>query len=66
MKKIIFYILIIISIILLINIVNILSTDFDRLTKYGFGYLAGKIILFIVFVLISFFTKKTIYTKKTK
>jgi|SouAtlMetagenome_1021521.scaffolds.fasta_scaffold08139_2 hypothetical protein len=66
MKKIIFYILIIISIILLINIVNILSTDFDRLTKYGFGYLAGKIILFIVFVLISFFTKKAIYTKKTK
>ena len=66
MKKIIFYILIIISIILLINIVNILSTDFDRLTKYGFGYLAGKIILFIVFVLISFLTKKAIYTKKTK
>lgn len=66
MKKIIFYILIIISIILLINIVNILSTDFDRLTKYGFGYLSGKIILFIVFVLVSFFVRKAIYTKKTK
>ena len=45
---------------------NILSTDFDRLTKYGFGYLSGKIILFIVFVLVSFFVRKAIYTKKTK
>jgi len=66
MKKTIFYISIIISIILLINIVKILNTDFDRLTEYGFGYLSGKIILFIVFALISFITRKSIYTKKTE
>ena len=64
MKKIIFYISIFISIILLINIAKILSVDFERLSLYGLGYLSGKIILFIVFVLISFMTRKAILTKK--
>jgi hypothetical protein len=66
MKKIIFYISIIISIILLVNVVKILNTDFNRLTEYGFGYLLGKIILFILFALTSFFTRKAIYTKKAE
>jgi hypothetical protein len=64
MKKIIFYFSIIISIILLIDIAKILRTDFARLSVYDFGYLSGKIILIIVFVLISFMTRKAIFTKK--
>jgi hypothetical protein len=66
MKKTIFYISIIISIILLVNIAKIFINDFDRLTEYGFGYLSGKIILFILLVLISYFTRKAIYTKKAE
>ena len=64
MKKIIFYFSIIISIILLIDIAKILRTDFARLSVYDFGYLSGKIILIIVFVLISFMTRKAIFIKK--
>ena len=60
MKKIIFYIALIISIFLFINIVKILITDLGRLTEYGYGYLVGKIILFIVFALVLFVTRKSI------
>jgi hypothetical protein len=57
MKKIIFYLSAIISAILLINIINIII-DFKRLTNWGFGYLVGKIILLLLFLLISYFTRK--------
>jgi hypothetical protein len=58
MKKAFFYIALVISIILLINIIKILITDFSRLTAYGFGYLVGKVILFVIFGTIMFLTRK--------
>ena len=58
MKKTTFYISAIISLILLINIIQILTTDFERLTEYGFGYLIGKIILFGIFLTLTILTKK--------
>lgn len=58
MKKVIFYISVVVSIILLINILKIILTDFNRLTDYGYGYLVGKIILFIIFIGIAFLTRK--------
>ncbi|MEX6626906.1 hypothetical protein [Tenacibaculum salmonis] len=58
MKKIIFYISIILSLLLLINIIEILITDFNRLTEYGYGSLIGKVILFILFLSVVFFTRK--------
>ncbi|CAM1334242.1 hypothetical protein [Tenacibaculum aestuariivivum] len=58
MKKIIFYISITISILLLINIIEMLITDFNRLTEYGYGYLIGKVILFVLFLSVVFFTRK--------
>lgn len=58
MKKILFYISLIISIILLINIINIIAYDFNRLTEYGFGYLVGKVILFLIFGTILLLTRK--------
>ena len=61
MKKIIFYISSLISIILLISIFKILINDFDRLTEYGFGYLIGKIILLLVFISLAFLTKKSVF-----
>ncbi len=65
MKKIIFYVSVVISLILLVNIVQILLTDFKRLTEYGYGYLIGKIILFFIFIVFIFLTKKTITKKRT-
>lgn len=58
MKKIIFYISIGISIILLINIFKILLMDLNRLTDYGYGYLVGKIILCLIFTGIALLTRK--------
>lgn len=64
MKKTTFYISAIISIILLVNIIQILAKDFERLTEYGFGYLIGKIILFVLFFTLALLTKKFIINKK--
>ena len=64
MKKIIFYISIIVSVFLLINILKILILDFERLTEYGFGYLVGKIILLLVFVTLILLTKKAVIKSK--
>ena len=64
MKKTTFYLSTIISLILLINIIQILTDDFERLTKYGFGYLIGKIILFIIFLTLTLLTKKYVMKKE--
>ena len=64
MKKTIFYISLILCLILVVNILNILTNDLDRLTEYGFGYLIGKIILFMLFFILILFTKKNILKKK--
>jgi inner membrane protein involved in colicin E2 resistance len=66
MRKIAFYLSLGISIILLINIIKILITDLNRLTEYGFGYLAGKVLLFIVFTFIMFITRKHIVKYKSE
>ena len=63
MKKVVFYISVGVSIILLINILKILLNDFNRLTEYGYGYLVGKIILFIIFIGIAFLRRKKITTE---
>ncbi|MFB9054703.1 hypothetical protein ACFFVB_16560 [Formosa undariae] len=57
MKKTTFYISLIIALLLFINIAQIVSTDLERLTEYGYGYLIGKVILFVIFASIAFFTK---------
>ena len=63
MKKVMFYISVGVSIILLISIMKILLIDFNRLTDYGYGYLVGKIILFVIFIGIAFLTKNKITTE---
>ncbi|WP_291967968.1 hypothetical protein [Maribacter sp.] len=64
MKKIILYIAAVVSFFMLINIASILISDFSRLTEYGFGYLAGKIILFFFFVAIAFIFRKEVIRPK--
>lgn len=64
MKKIVFFTSFVIALFLLITIISILVTDIHRLTKYGLGYLTGKIILFVVFICISFLTRKAVFDNK--
>ena len=64
MKKVIFYISVIVSVILVFNIFQILTNDFERLTEYGFGYLIGKVILFVIFLVLILITKKSVLKKK--
>ena len=66
MKKFIFYISAFISLILLVNIIKILVSDFNDLTNYGFGYLTGKVILFLILLTIIFFTRKSIFSSEAK
>jgi len=62
MRKTIFFTSIVLAFILLISIVDILITDFDRLTQYGYGYLFGKILLFALLGTVTFFSRN----KETK
>jgi amino acid permease len=50
MKKIIFWILAIISVLLAFNIAGILIYDINRLTEYGFGYLTGITLMFLIII----------------
>ncbi|MBC2839493.1 hypothetical protein [Robiginitalea sp. SC105] len=64
MKKAIFYASALIAALLLIHIISIVSTDLDRLTEYGYGFLAGKVILLVLFLAIAWFTRNKILSKK--
>lgn len=64
MKKSVFYISIILSVVFLINIIDIVINDAERLTKYGWGYLSGQIILFGIFVSLAFFMLGRAYGSK--
>jgi len=48
MKKFFFWLLLIITLFLSFKIGRILIVDFHRLTNYGFGYLTGLVILFLI------------------
>ncbi|WP_146185905.1 hypothetical protein [Flavobacterium album] len=63
MKKAIFYISIIASLGLLINILDIIINDMERLTRFGWGYLTGRIILLAIFVFLIFFMFSKTYGK---
>jgi hypothetical protein len=63
MKRIVFLSALLISVILLISILKILIIDIEQLTNYGLGYLVGKIILFISFGCLAFFTKNGVFKK---
>jgi len=64
MKKALFYISFIVSFILLINVGKILIFDFNRLTEYGFGYLAGKFIMLLLFLSVVYLTRKSVINEK--
>ncbi|MCO6491715.1 MAG: hypothetical protein J5I98_25085 [Phaeodactylibacter sp.] len=50
MKKFVFYLSLVLSALLAMNIVQILATRPAPLTEYSLGYLAGQAILLLLFV----------------
>jgi len=48
MKKVFFWLFVVIAVAIAYRIGEILIFDFDRLTDYGFGYLTGLIIMFLI------------------
>jgi hypothetical protein len=49
MKKIVFGILVLVSLFFLIRVIKILFFDLSRLTEWGYGYLTGSIFYLAVF-----------------
>lgn len=45
------------------NIFKILFVDLQNLTNYGFGYLTGKIIMFLLLLAIALLTRKSVFPK---
>ena len=58
MKKIAHYISFVISILLLVNIFKIMNLGIKQLSEFEYGYLVGKIFLFLVFVVVFYRTRK--------
>lgn len=64
MRAFLFYLSILIVAVLLFDIASILIRDFSRLTEYGFGYLAGKILLFLLFSFVAYLSRDKSKSKK--
>lgn len=66
MKKWTFYTALLFTIILGVRITKIVTTELDRLTEYGLGYLTGKIILLVICLSLIYATRDVILKKKAK
>jgi len=64
MRKIALVICLILGIVFLVRIIRILWNDFSRLTDYGFGYLAGSVILFLLFAIASYLLVRRLLKSK--
>jgi hypothetical protein len=56
MKKIVFLLSLVIAVGLTIDIAYKLFSDYDRLNSWGFGYITGKVIFLLIFLLLAYFT----------
>lgn len=50
----------VVAILLLVSIIDILLFDLGRLTNYGYGYLAGKSLLFLLFAGAAWLSRKSL------
>lgn len=55
MIRVLFWILLVMTVVLAVRIATILIRDLDRLTNFGYGYLTGKLILFAFFLIATIF-----------
>lgn len=63
MLRILFWLLSVLSLILVIKVGKIILFDFDRLTEWGMGYFTGLIILLLVSFTGAIWTGKRTYFK---
>lgn len=61
MKKLLLVICVGMTLYSALRIVQILVRDLDRLTNFGYGYLAGQVILFFVFLFASLWLGRKIF-----
>ncbi|TRW23272.1 hypothetical protein FMM05_13820 [Flavobacterium zepuense] len=64
MKKFAFYLFLILAVIFLFSTIDILINDIKRLTEFGWGYLASRVILLVLFTTLTFLMFKRAYPKK--
>lgn len=64
MRKLLFGISLVISLIILIRVLIILVKDMERLTEYGYGYLTGLSILFVIMAGLSVFTGIKLFKRR--
>jgi hypothetical protein len=63
--KALFYIAVILAAAFLIDLLIKIVRDFSRLTQYGWGYLAGRAVLIVLFTGLAVFAFKKTYGKKS-
>jgi len=64
LKKFAFYLFLILAVIFLFSTIDILINDIKRLTEFGWGYLASRVILLVLFTILTFLMFKRAYPKK--
>ncbi|PKW20108.1 hypothetical protein CLV50_3211 [Flavobacterium lindanitolerans] len=65
MRKILFFLLLIIGLILTYKIGRIFICDYNRLTDYGLGYLTGLVIILLLIISITIWLGVKIYRKRS-
>jgi len=58
MKKILFYLSLLLVVIIFIRVMKILIFDYSLLTNYGMGFLTGQVLLLLIFVFLTFKLRK--------
>lgn len=53
MRKIFFYVFLIITLCFMFSVIKILIYDIKKLTEYGYGYLTGQVLLLLISVFIT-------------
>ncbi|WP_121667672.1 hypothetical protein [Mesonia aquimarina] len=63
MKKILFYLFILVLLYLVITIISMII-EFSSLSNFGYGYFAGNIFLFVFIASIEYWLYKKVYSQK--
>jgi membrane protein implicated in regulation of membrane protease activity len=66
MKIVLLLISVVMTLVSAFRIVKILVRDLDRLTNFGYGYLTGQVILFLIFLFASLLIGRRIYRQSEK
>lgn len=60
-NKLLFVLFLILTVVMLVQSIQIVVCHFDRLNDYGFGFLIGKVFLFLISGTLSYWLGKKIF-----